>query len=52
LPNFGLNVYAVDAKGEFAGVSMSASRYAVCTERGPETHATEPLLAGTAADTA
>jgi N4-(beta-N-acetylglucosaminyl)-L-asparaginase len=46
LPNFGLNFYIVDAKGGFAGVSMYASSYAVCTENGAETRATEPLLEG------
>jgi N4-(beta-N-acetylglucosaminyl)-L-asparaginase len=49
LPNFGLNFYIVNATGEYAGVSMYASRYAVCTDRGPETLATEPLLDGVAA---
>ena len=50
LPNFGLNFYVVNAKGEYAGVSMYASRYAVCTDRGAETLPTEPLLPGTAVD--
>jgi N4-(beta-N-acetylglucosaminyl)-L-asparaginase len=45
-PNFGLNFYIVNAKGEYAGVSMYPSRYAVCTEKGPETLQTEPLLQG------
>jgi N4-(beta-N-acetylglucosaminyl)-L-asparaginase len=46
LPNFGLNFYALNAKGEFAGVSMYASTFAVCTENGPETRDTEALLPG------
>ena len=50
LPNFGLNFYALNAKGEFAGVSMYASTYAVCTESGAETRDTEPLLPGRATD--
>jgi N4-(beta-N-acetylglucosaminyl)-L-asparaginase len=50
LPNFGLNFYVLNAKGEFAGVSMYASTYAVCTENGPETRDTEPLLPGRASD--
>jgi N4-(beta-N-acetylglucosaminyl)-L-asparaginase len=50
LPNFGLNFYVVNAQGEFAGVSMYAARYAVCTEKGPETRDTEPLFAGRASD--
>jgi hypothetical protein len=45
-----LNFYALNAKGEFAGVSMYASTYAVCTENGPETRNTEPLLPGRATD--
>ena len=50
LPNFGLNFYVLNAKGEFAGVSMYASTYAVCTENGAETRDTEPFLPGQAAD--
>ena len=50
LPNFGLNFYVLNAKGEYAGVSMYAASYAVCTEKGPETVATTPLLEGKAAD--
>ena len=49
-PNFGLNFYIVNAKGEYAGVSMYPARYAVCTERGPETLDTEPLLTGKPTD--
>ncbi len=48
LPNFGLNFYALNAKGEFAGVSMYASTFAICTENGAETRNTEPLLPGQA----
>jgi N4-(beta-N-acetylglucosaminyl)-L-asparaginase len=50
LPNFGLNFYALNAKGEFAGVSMYASTFAVCTENGAETRDTEALLPGRATD--
>ena len=50
LPNFGLNFYILNRKGEYAGVSMYASRYAVCTENGPQTLDCEPLLPGRAAD--
>jgi N4-(beta-N-acetylglucosaminyl)-L-asparaginase len=46
LPNFGLNFYIVNAKGETAGVSMYEARYAVCSDRGADTLATEPLLPG------
>lgn len=50
LPNFYVTFYVINKKGEFAGVSMYASRdgrpvtYAVCTERGPETRACDALL--------
>ncbi len=46
LPNFGLNFYVLNAKGQYAGVSMYASKYAVCTEKGAQTLDTEPLLEG------
>ncbi len=47
LPNFGLNFYALNARGEFAGVSMyPGAHYAVCTENGSETLQCEPLLDG------
>jgi N4-(beta-N-acetylglucosaminyl)-L-asparaginase len=49
-PNFGLSFYVVGARGEHAGVSMYASTYAVCTDNGPETRPTEPLLEGRATD--
>jgi N4-(beta-N-acetylglucosaminyl)-L-asparaginase len=49
-PNFGLNFYIVNARGEYAGVSMYAAKYAVCTEKGPETLDTEPLYSGSATD--
>src|SRR6266851_241248 len=45
-PNFGLNFYVVNAAGEYAGVSMYPAHYAVCTENGPQTLDTEPLLQG------
>ena len=44
VPRFGLNFYIVNARGEFAGVSMYPSKFAVCTENGPETRETEALL--------
>jgi N4-(beta-N-acetylglucosaminyl)-L-asparaginase len=49
-PNFGLSFYILNAKGDYAGVSMYESRYAVCTENGPQTVATEPLLPGKPTD--
>jgi N4-(beta-N-acetylglucosaminyl)-L-asparaginase len=45
-PNFGLNFYILNARGEHAGVSMYAAKYAVCTEGGPQTLATEALYEG------
>lgn len=45
-PNFNVNFYIVNARGEYAGVSIYPSRYAVCTENGPQTLDTEPLLKG------
>lgn len=44
-PNFGLNFYVLNKAGEFAGVSMYQSTYAVCTENGPEIRPTEALIA-------
>ncbi len=46
-PNFGVNFYMLNAKGEYAGVSMYAgASFAVCTEAGPQTMPCEPLLQG------
>jgi N4-(beta-N-acetylglucosaminyl)-L-asparaginase len=45
-PNFSLNFYALNAKGEHAGVSMYEASYAVCTENGAQTLKSEPLFAG------
>ena len=50
LPNFGLNFYIVNKKGEYAGVSLYASKFALCTDNGPQTLDTEPLLTGTSTD--
>jgi N4-(beta-N-acetylglucosaminyl)-L-asparaginase len=65
-PNFNISFYALDAKGEFAGVSMYAEddndrgwagqadarrvRYAACTENGPEMLNTEGLIPGALQD--
>jgi N4-(beta-N-acetylglucosaminyl)-L-asparaginase len=43
-PNFGLDFYILNVKGEYAGVSMYESSYAVCTEQGPQTLKTEALI--------
>ncbi len=45
-PAFGLQFYILDKAGQFAGVSMYESEYAVCTENGPETRKCEALIAG------
>jgi N4-(beta-N-acetylglucosaminyl)-L-asparaginase len=46
LPNFNVNFYIVNAKGETAGVSLYESKYALCDANGPQTLPTEPLLQG------
>ncbi len=45
-PNFNVSFYVLTAKGEYAGVAMYASQFAVCTEDGPKTLEAEPLLGG------
>jgi N4-(beta-N-acetylglucosaminyl)-L-asparaginase len=47
-PNFGLNFYVLNATGEFAGVSMYESTYAICSDKGPQTLKTESLFPGKA----
>jgi len=49
-PNFDLNFYCLNAKGDYAGVSMYQSTFAMCTEKGPETVRTDALYDGRAAD--
>jgi N4-(beta-N-acetylglucosaminyl)-L-asparaginase len=49
-PNFGLNFYCLNAKGEYAGVAMYESTYAVCTENGAQTVKTDALYDGKATD--
>lgn len=46
LPGFNVSFYVVNKAGEHAGVSLYASRYAVCTENGPQTLETTALLEG------
>ena len=51
MPNFNINFYALNARGEFAGVSMyPGASYAVCTDNGAETLPSEPLLDGKSDD--
>jgi hypothetical protein len=45
-PRFQINFYILNARGEYAGVSMYSSRYAVCTEQGPQSLDTEALIPG------
>jgi N4-(beta-N-acetylglucosaminyl)-L-asparaginase len=52
-PNFNINFYILNAKGEHAGVTMFAGdrqTYAVCTENGPQILPCEPLLQGASSD--
>ncbi|MEZ5421404.1 MAG: N(4)-(beta-N-acetylglucosaminyl)-L-asparaginase [Vicinamibacterales bacterium] len=48
-PNFNVRFFALNKRGEYAGVAMyraGETRYAVCTENGPQALELEPLLAG------
>jgi N4-(beta-N-acetylglucosaminyl)-L-asparaginase len=48
-PNFGINFYILDAKGQHAGVTMyEGPSYALCNESGPQTLKSEFLLPGKA----
>lgn len=52
-PNFNVNFYVVNAKGEHAGVAIyggERNRYAVCTENGLQLLPIEGLLEGTATE--
>lgn len=50
-PNFNINFYMLNAKGEYAGVAMyPGASFAVCTDAGPQTVPSEPLLQGKAED--
>ncbi len=49
-PRFNLSFYVLNKRGEFAGVSMYMTKFAVCTANGPETRDCEPLLAGNGSD--
>jgi N4-(beta-N-acetylglucosaminyl)-L-asparaginase len=46
MPNFNVNFYIANRAGEYAGVALYASKFAVCTEDGPQTLASEALLGG------
>ena len=51
-PNFNISFYAVNARGEYAGVGMynagGRGQFAVCDAAGPRLEALEPLLRGDA----
>jgi N4-(beta-N-acetylglucosaminyl)-L-asparaginase len=52
-PNFNVNFYILNAKGEHAGVALYGENnvsYAVCTENGAQTIPCEPLLTGKSTD--
>ena len=48
-PNFGINFYIINAKGEYAGVTMyegSRASYAICNDKGPQTLICDGLIPG------
>ncbi len=52
-PNFNIRFFALNAKGEHAGVTMYAAgetSYGICTDRGSRAAALEPLLEGSPTD--
>ena len=52
-PNFNIRFFALNKKGEYAGVSMyraGETQYAVCTENGASALELEPLLTGSPED--
>src|SRR5207302_3683230 len=53
LPNFYVNFYILNTKGEYAGVTMyqgSNAKFAMCDEKGPQTLSCDGLLEGKPAD--
>jgi N4-(beta-N-acetylglucosaminyl)-L-asparaginase len=51
LPNFNVNFYILNRKGEYAGVALyGTGQYAVCDEKGPRLERMEPLLEGRPTD--
>ena len=50
-PNFGINFYIINAKGEFAGMTMyPGPQFAICNDAGPQTLSCEALLQGKSTD--
>jgi N4-(beta-N-acetylglucosaminyl)-L-asparaginase len=45
-PNFGMDFYMLNAKGEHGGAGFYPSRYAICTENGPQIVASASLYEG------
>jgi N4-(beta-N-acetylglucosaminyl)-L-asparaginase len=46
-PNFGINFYILDAKGQYAGVTMyEGASFAICNDNGPQTLKSDALLQG------
>jgi N4-(beta-N-acetylglucosaminyl)-L-asparaginase len=53
LPNFGVNFYILNARGEYAGLTMyqgTNAKFAICNEKGPQTLSCEGLLPGKPGD--
>jgi N4-(beta-N-acetylglucosaminyl)-L-asparaginase len=51
LPNFGISFYILNAKGEYAGVTMyEGGSFAICNENGPQTLKCDSLLQGRPSD--
>lgn len=50
-PNFGINFYIVNARGEYAGVTMyPGPQFAICNDAGPQTLPCDALLPGKTSD--
>jgi N4-(beta-N-acetylglucosaminyl)-L-asparaginase len=53
-PNFNINFYVLNARGDYAGVCMYQSnnpaQFAVCDEKGPRLETSVPLLSGMSRD--
>ena len=45
-PNFNVKFYVVNTQGDYAGVALYPTKYAVCTDSGPRTPEAEALFAG------
>jgi N4-(beta-N-acetylglucosaminyl)-L-asparaginase len=53
LPNFGVNFYILNARGEYAGLTMyqgGNAKFAICNENGPQTLSCDGLLPGKPGD--